>query len=186
MNLKLIFTLLASMLILYYGFAINKVYSEKSRLQLIENNGVVSLRETWFSLQPELEKWNSSFNSDAKIRDLNGIYGAINIESHGLRSESLMLNDAGRNSVTFNGSSLGLTRVCITNSSQGFVLRNELLSNYTDRLQSLLLRNDIEYSKLTLRVDPEKSFTMPYVIFDKLCVLLRGSDTFITESSNEV
>lgn len=176
---KILITAIASVAILYQGYSLMNDYNTKANAQMIENNGVVSLRETWTTLQPEVSKWNELFPLDAEIKDLNGVYKAINIEKHNLRSESLMLNDSGRDIVKHQESVIGLSRTCLTNSNSGFVLKNEFVSQYIKNLKPLLLRKDIEFGSISMRIDADKDFRTPYVVFDKLCVVMRGSDTFL-------
>ena len=179
MNQRLVISTIASLGILYLGYSNMMAYRQKAELQSIENNGVVSLRETWATLKPEIEKWNETFLLDAEVRDLRGVYNAINIEKHNLRSENLMLNDAGREIVNPDGVNIGLSRTCLINSSQGFILQNENVSVYNDKLRELLTRSDIDFGSVSMRIDVDKDFRSPYVKFDNLCVVLRGYDTFL-------
>ena len=179
MSIKLLSTVIASAAILYFGYSTMSKYQEKAAQQMNENSGVVSLRETWATLKPEVEKWNRTFVLDSTINDLNDVYEALGVEKHGLKSDSLMLNDAGRMVVKANDHEIGLSKTCLTNSSQGFVLQNESVSDYVRKLEPLLTRSDIDFNSLSLRLDINNGATLPYIVFDKLCVVLRGSDTFL-------
>lgn len=179
MNQKLLITAIASLGILYIGYQNMMAYRQKAEMQIVENNGVVSLRETWATLENDIKKWNEVFPIDTNVRDLSGVYNAINIERHQLKSENLMLSDAGREIVDVDGSSIGLSKTCLINSSTGFTLKNEIVSFYTVKLRELLQRSDIDFGTISMRIDVDKDFKAPYVTFDKLCVVLRGYDTFL-------
>lgn len=179
MNAKFIITTISCAAILYQGYSVMTAYVEKAEAQALENNGVVSLRETWNTLEPDVKKWNDTYLIDSNVRDLNGVYKALDIERHQLKAENLMLNDAGRQIITVDDLKIGLSKTCLTNSSQGFVLKNEFVSFYSQKLQEFLQRSDVEFGTMSMKVDVDKDFRSPYVTFDRLCVILRGSDTFL-------
>lgn len=179
MNTKIIITAISCAAILYQGYSLMTAYREKADAQILENNGVVSLRETWTTLEPEVKKWNTTYLPDSQVKDLNGVYKALDIERHQLKAENLMLNDAGRQIITVEDFKIGLSKTCLTNSGQGFILKNEYVSFYSQKLQEFLQRSDVEFGTISMKVDVDKDFKSPYATFDKLCVILRGSDTFL-------
>lgn len=180
MNIKLISVAITCAVSLYYSYDLRSQYLEKAELQNIENQGVIALRETWTSLAPTVHRWKEMFKLDASVSDLNGVYNAINLEATKLRSSSMQLNDAGRSIVkSNNGELIGLSKTCLTNSVLGFSLRPEEVKTYVNSLSALVRRGDIEFERMTMYSGNEVDGPTPYIAFDKLCVILRGSDTFM-------
>jgi hypothetical protein len=181
MNIKFVATFVASAFILHQGYSIMQSYNQKVALQNAQNYGVTSLRETWASLQPTIDKWNATYTPDTAIKDLNGVYSALKLEEHGIQAQSLMLNDAGRFNIKVDEENLGLSKACLTNSAAGFTLSQDYVSRHISTLDGLLKRGDIEYGRISMLIDKGKDDKMPYVVFDRLCVVIRGSDTFLED-----
>ena len=178
MDLKRVVTIISCTVILYVSFLTMKDFLRLSEAQAVNNQNVVSIRETWLALSPSIKKWNNEYISDSSIKDLNGVYSAINLERHGLKPSSLNLVASNRTEVKFEEQPLGLSKTCITNVAGGFQLQSNHVSSYVQGLKSLYQRNDIEFGRLTLTGGKVGDSVLPTVMFDKLCIILRGEDTF--------
>ena len=175
---KLLITLALSGYMLSASYKVMTVYQEKAEMQQRQNLAIVSLKDAWSALAPIQSQWEASFQLDKSVNDLNDVYNAFKIESYNLSPQTLGLRDSGRDEIKFSDRSIGLSKSCLANTSEGFSLKEATVSEYVPALNDFLKRPDVSFTKLTMLVSAQLDQSTPYIFFDELCVNLRGTDAF--------
>lgn len=164
-----------SIYLAYQGYQVKSVYEEKTRQQTLINREVADTAMIWESLEPVRESWDRMFEPLSDIRDLYSINNALNLDQTTFMYEMTNVIDGGRENISYQGVSIGLVRACIQNENAGFHVQSRNINEMLADIAHLERRHSISFSEVTI-VDGGEG--RKHILFDSLCVLLRGEDAF--------
>ena len=149
------------------------VWDIKYREQTKVNREAVHNKDNWDRLQPVKGEWVTNF---AQLGN-EGQYSIDDLIANlGVRNLTVNSNEQGVvkprfEDVVFNGSNVGLTKVCIDNSSSGFIFEHEDISILLRDIEKLESRLDITMQSLVLNANGKKN----RVTITDLCMYMRHS-----------
>lgn len=174
-RLLYIASLAVSLIFVWHGAEAMNSYRDKAAKQNAVNMHVIETKESWNALSVVREKWNERYKVANDISDLYGVFEAIELSETTLTYESSVLVDGGRENVQYDGVPIGLAKACVKTDPRGVVAHASDLGQMLDDLKYLESRGDIEFKRVTLADGSEGK---KLLVFDAICVLLRGEDKF--------
>lgn len=142
--------------------------SQQHRANMIARNS----SELYQSLKNSImQTWPDTFNSETSVDSLISLNDTINIESSGLKVPTQLLQQPVIEDVSYSNTNIGISLLCVKNSSNGFIVGAPSISQLLRGMKKLESRIDTQIGSYTY-INHKGSHQ---IIMDKFCILLRTS-----------
>ncbi len=142
---------------------------EKAQQEKIES--LKRWKSAYKALIPYQKKWSSIYEEAGKVDDILSLYRMMRLETAGVfvDPEKLVVESVDR--VRFNGSDIGLNRICVSSSGfSGLSVTSSSFANLVRGVENIASRKDIKMESVVLTLQRNR----PTAILENFCIYLRN------------
>lgn len=168
--LILLIAAVLSVNLLAASYDIQKIWDTKILAQRNINYQLNDAEEKWNSLENIRSSWDSLFMSESETDgSLYDLLKVLNMESSGLKPTLSKITDSSSSQMNYSGIEIGLSKICLKNTSTSFQVTAGSITELIDGLSTLNSRSEIIFKDFRIINKAGKPIAEVY----DLCMLMR-------------
>lgn len=152
------------------GLKTYKTLTQKAADQRAETERVNRWKSSVQALGSTITEWQTTYRPASSVPDLYTLASYLGITESGLSADTDNITIAKDESIKSNGIELGLTKLCLANGNQGFVVKAFSYDALLDGINHLAHRKDIYLDNIAIVSDNGS----PQANIGDLCVYVRN------------
>lgn len=169
-DVKMIFAIGISVVLGVAGIKGMKTLEATAKAQSNVTEGILNYQSSYQALAESMKRWDSNYRSAVEINDLASIANILSLSQYGLNhvADKIMLSSV--DPVTQNGASLGMTKICLSNSGNtDFNVTAPDFSTLFGGVKKLANRPDVTIGSFVISGEKE-----PMAKLNNFCLLIRN------------